>query len=361
MKKLAATLFFIILCPVYSWAEITFTNGYWQMGFSRTDGDPEFCGTVNGGVYTPSFDTLTCDKNHWQCHGIDPDCTGTGTTYTYDYIWNCDINYSSGGNCNTSPTKVAGNLTTSADRTGSGGNGWRTYRGPCIDSSQSCPTGPDGVYHRTNDNGRLNITFPSGSQPTEFWIRFYVRYETGFTWNQSPQQYKFIYVFANGNNDPHPVVEMTPTVWYWAALKIPSALYVYTGTWNSLYPTGASDGTWHNYEFHFKMSSAAGIQDGVLETWVDGINTVSRSDIAYKDSGSTGTAWSYIWIPLNGGYWNNGSGGAQHAGYMDYDDIAVALPGYGGFAIDAGGRKMIGPIGLGPNPPPARPENLLIK
>lgn len=357
MKRLTLLLMGLVLVLLSGpcWGGISLTNGYWQMGFSTTGGDinSEFCGTVNEGVYTASFDTLTCDLAHWQCHGIAPDCTGGGSTYTHDYIFNCDINHSSGGNCNTSPTKVGGGLTTSADRTGSGGNGWRTYRGPCIDhTNYSCPAGPDGIYHGTNDNGRLVITFAAEQRPSEFWIRFYQRYEAGFDFNQGPRGYKHAYFFAI-NNDPHPVNSMYKNIWWLVVLKYPHAgVQSSTKSWVSMFRTG-SDGLFHSYEYHLKMDSAPGAKDGVYEFWVDGINVSSRSDIGYRDSSNQNNdKWDHIWIPLNGGYWNGVVAGTQHAGYIDYDDIAIALPSYTGFCVDSASRPMIGQIGCSATTPP---------
>jgi len=64
------------------------------------------------------------------------------------------------------------------------------------------------------------------------------------------------------------------------------------------------DGNWHKYDWHIKLNSSPGTEDGVLEFWVDNILQHSRYDIQFVDATYKGefAGWNVVGI---GGNSNN--------------------------------------------------------
>jgi hypothetical protein len=221
---------------------------------------------------------------------------------------------------------------------------WTTKSGHYeqITADANYPDGAGGKGQRhwigdgqNNCSGSVKVNFNT-PQP-ELWIRYYIRYQTGFKWASLGYQ-KLLY-FDNGT-----LVE--PHGW--------DSLNIYKGTnhlsdhgwWDTMYKYGPidpatghriSDGSWHCMEWHLRVS------DGLGEAWTDGVKYLSVSGIDY---GSDFTGFKF---PENENNPNNGQDM-----YMDLDDLAISNTG------------PIGPLqGKGaapppPPPPPSPPKNLKI-
>jgi len=116
-----------------------------------------------------------------------------------------------------------------------------------------------------------------------------------------------------------------------------------------MYPTGTSDGSWHQVEVHMKLNTTPNVYNGIVEFWIDGVKKYSATNVDYGNpakSGSTSpiVGFSHIKFGDNGNLWDTYN--VQGCHYIDYDDIVVSAT---------------GPIGtLGSSPFPSPPTNLQI-
>jgi hypothetical protein len=263
--------------------------------------------TSSAGISLPWSTTFNC--NEWEygdslnCDGIQPygswTCNGTPEQIT------SSANYSGGG----------------------GGRGQRHWKG-------------DG----SNENsGGLAVTFNSAQ--SEFWIRWYMRYQSGFSW--SYLNYDKILYIHTGATSTDAIVEFA----YGNSFSVYAQNgnghnYMDTG-WNTIMGGSTSDGKWHCYEIHLKMDTNG--SNGVAELWVDGNKSGSKSNIDF----GTNNGWEWFLIGSNQSSPNNGG-----CRYVDFDDIAISNTGY------------IGPITGGDgggddeeeeNSPPSAPQGLQLK
>ncbi|MCJ7816956.1 MAG: hypothetical protein MUP55_03815 [Candidatus Aenigmarchaeota archaeon] len=286
MKKLTAvifiTIFFISVTPVFAAVNLP-----WSTTFNCAD----WGGSAAG------FDaTLTCD-------GLERGGRWGTAGGTWDSI-TAAANYSGGA----------------------GGKGFRHWIGDGVNSQGS----------------GIKITFPSSVD--EFWLRWYMRYETGFNW-QSISYQKVWYI-----NIGHPnCVCWEPIGWNGTrlALLYNGANTPYGGAgWDTWYAGGAigpsghrtSDGGWHYFEIHLKKEVAGG--DGVYDYWFDGVLADHRTNVVFNSGGaSVGVGWDHMVID-NNRYPSNG-----RDMYNDFDDLAVSTTG------------PIGPISTGPDTTPPTRSN----
>ena len=190
-------------------------------------------------------------------------------------------------------------ITTAANYSGGGGgNGFRHWRG-------------DGTGNACS--GGITITLP-GSY-TELWLRWYMRYQSGFTWvNNDPGYTKDIYGSEHVNywiygiqNDGWGVSDISSA--NHDGVSGPGASF----TWADLMGGTTGDGQWHCHEFHINRAGAGA---GVIEVWID-------DDWKFTETGLTlhTDAMSSFRIGSNQSE-PTGAGAADY--YTDYDDIAVS-------------------------------------
>ena len=228
---------------------------------------------------------------------------------------------------------------------------------------------------QTVNSGGTKIEFSSQS---EFWMRWYMRFEQGFQW-ANPAGYKILY-FNVGEQG-----SITPLFYGYNKLALPSGAsgsycastgvncYSADGTgWDAIMANGipyivagtyiratgvptyfvpctsscathkSSDGQWHSYEIHLKLNTP-GQTDGISEFWIDGVKKLTNTDVNFIRT----TGWTFVVIGSNAQYPYNG-----RDMYVDYDDIAVSTTGY------------IGPIASGivtDTTPPSAPMGLVVQ
>jgi len=227
------------------------------------------------------------------------------------------------------------------------GGGWTTSTGlyDQITSTANNSQGEGGKGFRhhictgKNDNGGgFSIAF--NTPQTEFWIRWYLRYELGMTWNSCNQ--KLIYSL-NANQDFNVNLysnKLSFRVYNMGGSNISSPdgtgwLYLMRNAADGPYGFKYSDGQWHYMEVHVKKETS-GQTNGVGEIWVDGVLMFSQSNFTF---GNAGVGWNSILLPSNQES-PIPPGGGSGCTYLDYDDIAISNTGY------------IGPLGgTGTNPP----------
>lgn len=270
-----------------------------------------------------------------------------------------DVNYSvSGWACGTSASTVYNNVSAGACTGsgyeqissaanysgGAGGRGWRRY--VCSGSNSS--------------TGSLSFNMPSSR---DYWIRWYTRWEQGFSWSSLSYQ-KVIYfrpgtgvVFGLLGPD---ALRLTPQGGHGINHGAGSA-NIYSATdgsltcsdcgWNAQNPSGTmgangirqGDNSWHAVEVHFKNQSGTGTYDGEFDCWIDGTLKWHVDGINWE-SGYTDFASIQIMS-------NQSDPSLASPMYNDVDDIAVSNTGY------------IGPL-TGGSPadttPPSAPSGLSV-
>jgi len=177
---------------------------------------------------------------------------------------------------------------------GGGGKGFRHWRGA----------------GGNNGGGGISISLPS--TVTEVWVRFYMRYQLGFTWGggSNPSYVKdhywnnLVFGYQGGAWGLHTT----------EAGNLPSSL-----GWAASQGGNTGDGQFHCYEYHAKQNGA----NGVAEIWIDDVLVLSR--MANMGTG----AWGGFLLGSN----DSGTNNPLVDYYTDYDDLAVSTAGRIGCSI----------------------------
>ncbi len=214
----------------------------------------------------------------------------------------------------------------------SGWGSWTTSAGDKeqITSAANYPGGAGGRGQRhwvgpgtNNNSGGLSLSFPSTL--SQVWIRWYMRYQAGFTWN--PLGYhKWLYFYGSAGNAVPEFFNVGVNIWSEHGSNYSSS----AATWNSVMGGAGSDGQWHQYQVHLKEDTNG--SNGIGQIWIDGRLVLDVSNAYY----GTGSGWASVTLMSNARTAANPSDY-----YVDVDDISVSTAGY---------------IGV----PPAAPTNLRI-
>ncbi len=194
-----------------------------------------------------------------------------------------------------------------------------------INASGNNPNGGGGKGFRVAIGDGTNMLGASPKvefktpQP-EIWMRWYIRFPLGFAWN--PMHYlKLAYLSTTGHTSCGVMGLQVDKIYYYD---------IYCGTgyggntpvpnhgWNWIMGGDIGDGLWHCYEMHLKMNTPAGTNNGIIESWVDGIKVLDGSNVNF-----CGGTFTSIALNVNQDSPNNGG-----CTYVDYDDIAISNTGY---------------------------------
>ena len=209
-----------------------------------------------------------------------------------------------------------------------------------ITSAANNPNGTGGKGQRhwvgdgTNSNsGGIAVEFSHPQK--ELWVRWYMRYEDGFSWD--PLQYDKILYFHSGSTslipefvwgDQFALIAQSTSDYYQARC--------YDCGWPRVYPSNISDGCWHFFEIHVGMDTNQ--LDGVAQFWLDGVLLINESDVDWSDGNlSSMEGWTNFGIGSNQNSPDNGRCMA-----VDFDDVVVynqTPPN-----LDAFGNAFIGPV-----------------
>ena len=262
-----------LFCPTTSFGVITFTDGSWSTTFN--------CADWNQG------DTLTCDGLR---KGLDETCNGTKDE-----------------------------ITINANNSLSIGKGFRHYKG-------------DGI---NVEGGGVNIDFPSAQ--TEFWLRWYMRYQSGFQW-LSLNYDKHMYIITDA-----PSTAVIAEFWYDRYVAIaqntPNYYQVQTAEgdgWTGVMGGATGDGLFHSYEVYLKMDTDS--TNGVGRIWIDGVLVAENTGVDFSGGNATARlGWTAIGMGSNQREPNNGG-----CYYADFDDVAIytTMPPN----VDSSANPMIGQI-----------------
>jgi hypothetical protein len=263
-----------------------------------------YCGTlinpnkILAEVSLPWSTTFDCAE--WEHTGSSPKCDDLATA---------------------SDRRTGTKITTAANHSsGAGGRGMRQYLG-------------DGNNNQTSG---LAISFKADN---EIWVRWYMRYESGFTWSNSggyPLYDKWLYIYGSAGNLVPEFDGDEVNVWSSSSGNHQSG----SANWSTVNGGIRGDGQWHLYEVHIDATSTK----GTVELWIDGKRHINVTNFSFSSTAGYG----YIVIGSNCNSPDNGS----PPGYVDFDDVAISNTGY------------IGPINgiivpSAPSPPP--PKDLHIE
>ena len=247
-------------------------------------------------ISTPYTNTFNCDEytepeaGTWEAGG---ECGDLGFASHHDYGF----------------TRV---VTAANYSGGAGGNGLRMV-----------------VYDGSNTNSSAMAWYYS-SGLTEFWIRFYMRYQNGFTWSgdAGPTYHKILYNYtgtmsANGGFEwDNSYSGYTDLIQAWsnsAGVAYPSAS---NNGFLNLFGGDTSDGSWHCYEAHFKMDTNG--SNGITQGWIDGVQKFNYTNANF---GTIAGGWTSTGISINQSSPSN-AGTIGSPAYIDFDDFAFSTTGY---------------------------------
>ena len=208
-----------------------------------------------------------------------------------------------------------------------------------IAANMSAGDGGRGQRHWVCDgmnvqSGGIRVEFTPTS---EIWIRWYMRYESGFAWNTLNYD-KILFLHTDGGSDTIPEWKNANDFCIYNQHTGDDHNNLWTGEgWQTVMGGATSDGQWHCYEIYLKMDTNG--SNGEAQVWIDGVSKGLKTGIKWSGANGVTTGWNYVGIGSNQATPNNG-----RAMHVDFDDIAISNTGY------------IGPI-TGGVPPPSTPPN----
>jgi len=175
------------------------------------------------------------------------------------------------------------------------------------------------VGNGTNNNsGSIKIDF---NQPqSKFWMRWYQRWEAGFTSNWDT----FKNVWFEGDGGSRNVFHTGRPGIGGIDLYPPDENTGVSGVGygSSFYKSGVSDGSWQAFEVHVD------IPNNTFKAWINGVLVADNRNVNF---GST-SAIVYIILPENCKNVSN-----SRSMYIDFDDVAISNTGYIGPIAGGGG------------------------
>lgn len=227
---------------------------------------------------------------------------------------------------------------------------WATFFETQITSDANNPDGDGGrgmrFWKGDGSNKSSNVAKLSFGYQKEFWVRWYMRYETGFAWD--PYYYdKLIYLVHDSTGMGGLSAASITKLALWS--NNPSTAWKadigFQDIWGG--GTSTSDGSWHSIECYFKMDTDT--TDGAVKLWVDGVLKISETGLNLSGGNATiqSEGWSGFTFDSNQSTPANG----RHV-YVDWDDMAISNIGYIGPNAPSTPDEPKEPIPTLPLPPP---------
>lgn len=198
-------------------------------------------------------------------------------------------------------------VTAAANPNGNGSKGLRVWNG-------------DGTNQFTN---AFQLAFPT--QQKEIWMRWYQRYEAGFSWSGGNPDYdKIWYIYCNTNNGiSGSQMQLLPQFsgndgLYALSIQGNAEPYqaISTLRWQNVFGS-VSDGLFHQFEFYALMDTDG--TDGIGRAWIDGQPVINQTGVNFS-GGSSQARNGFKWMegPSNQATPTNGGPAS-----IDYDNIEI--------------------------------------
>lgn len=197
--------------------------------------------------------------------------------------------------------------------------------------------------------------FNFGASYPELWVRYYIRYQEGFSWDGGAPHYdKLLRMFMNyhGGTNSNVYIELQGASRIHLSTEGAVSAYRYpdpddtaseTNGWSNLFTDNGttSHGRFVCLEMYVKAESSVGADDGIIRIWAEGNLIVEKTNMQFVDPGSADATaqvagWMNLFISNQNGANNTPSG------YVDFDDIVIynkTPPN-----TDSGGNAFIGPL-----------------
>lgn len=217
-------------------------------------------------------------------------------------------------------------------------------------------------------DGQLSLELPS--EYTEIYVRFYIKFQSDWEWatGMSPgQKFSRTSHYVGGSpfsyHDPRNQRPLSTallnksssssyvratTNFRYEVTKYPSEASpshddTEDGFWGGLWDDEGNpgDGDWHCWEHYVKLNSAPGEEDGEVRFWIDGVELITVTDLAFSDDGASGFEWNYVVI---GGNENNPWAPVENEEEQWYaiDDLVISTE-YVGLTYEIGGGDSTDP------------------
>jgi hypothetical protein len=164
-----------------------------------------------------------------------------------------------------------------------------------IISAANNPSGGGGrgqAHYVCGDCGGFGAAWPSSSSEglvidfntnqTEFWIRWYAKYQSGFNYYEDWTSQKIIYLFDT-THTYNPVIKYDYANSFGLIVQVPEAEFLDSdGGWTTTMGSTEGDGQWHYYEVHVKTDTNG--SNGVFEFWIDNRSAQSFTTVNYSQA-----------------------------------------------------------------------------
>lgn len=184
------------------------------------------------------------------------------------------------------------------------------------------------VCDGSNCNSGSTIVFFTAAQ-SEFYIRWYMRYQLGFAWNTLAYD-KLLYIRDGVEAVIINMYETDGLRMLNDHDQINSPICLPGCGHQTIMGGSTGDGQWHWYEVHLKEDTNGA--NGIAQMWVDGVLRIDRADVNFGAK----VGWTSIEIGENQATPANGANV-----YTDFDDIAIQTTGPIGGTSGGGGLNAI--------------------
>jgi len=193
-------------------------------------------------------------------------------------------------------------------------------QGEQITSAANNPSGSGGRGQRqwdcdgNNCNSGSTIVSFASPQP-ELYIRWYMRYQAGYTWAAGAPQYDKVLYIRDSTQTMNSIPEFYSNNWNMFS-QVDSNHMIANMGWAFTQGGSVGDGVFHCFEVHIKTDTNGG--NGIGEFWFEGVQKGSITNINYGRTPG--------WVSVEIGENQNSPANGRNA-YVDFDDIAISNTG----------------------------------
>lgn len=156
-------------------------------------------------------------------------------------------------------------------------------------TNQRCPQSIYYCERDTTQNTAQAISVTSNASTTELYTSFWTRIRGFSSWTTNGFKLLRIYSDVDG---PYPnfygaISSITDGNIFGNVIERVHETPTTSQVTTAGVATILADNGWHRFEYYVKMSSGAGVADGVTTLWVDGVQIHTKTDLYTDDEGDT--------------------------------------------------------------------------